>query len=111
MEVTVCNNVFAYTCNSIGGLLLSVNREIVDVEHMESAVHKFVAHFDEFFNRACCHCFSAEVGELNRTVFESTRPVGIHFFTVYGLSDDVFVVRCPVDSGRDDKRFGASVDG
>ena len=95
--------------DNLGGDFFTVNREVVGVENVDFALCKFRSHFDDFFNGAFCCRFAADVGEHDAAGFQSAGPVGFNCFALCGLSDDVFEVRCPIDSGRNDEGVGASL--
>ena len=91
----------------------AVNGEGGGVENVKSAVHKFCLNVSNFC-RSVSGCCRTESGKFYGTGCDSACPVlsNVCFinvtFGVYDLFSKVFVVRRPVDSGRNDERIGAS---
>ena len=96
-----------YVC-FVGIELLALYRECACIKYVSLSVIESSLNLVEFFGCALCGNVLIELSEFNRTCFECSRPVSIDLFALLSSVDCIFVVRRPVDSGRDDLSLRSS---
>ena len=118
MEITVNDDFLIGSISSIGINVSSVRSEVSaayleggSVESLERAVFEFACEFFEFSFGAFSSNIEVDSGKNDGAGGNGAGPVSSDSFAGADAFDDVFVVRSPVDGGRNDEGVGACVVG
>ena len=79
------------------------------IKYMSLSGCQLSFYFIDLLLSACCGCLFIHFCQFNRTGFKSSCPVSIDSCSVHGCLDGIFIIRSPVDSGRDNEGIRAGL--